>query len=602
MNTDIGFEGLQSLFGDDYHVSGISQENGKIIIHIKSHKIEDACPVCGVISSSIHSTYLREIQDTPLRNMETWLHISVHKFDCLDLHCKVKVFTESLHFAGRSQVRTHELTLMVLGTACNLGNETASQVLSTLGVRMSNDTITRIYEGLDFEDDPFVEEIGIDDVSNRKGQTYFTVIYDLNTHRLLAMLEGRDGGPLKEWLRVHNRVRLVARDRASAYASAISEILPDAVQVADRFHLIKNILDRAKEIVKLVMPDKVFFAGGEVIEQPPKKEASAPIVDLALLSQLHYDNSPPIDEDGREIQFDSKNRVQNTPKYKEQAVSRKAKQQLIRDMQNYYNENPVNSLKWLAAQFEVSTATARKYLSMTAEEIDAMDSPKDYKKRETVLDNYINVIFKMLQDNEDTDVICAYVCQYGYTGNPTTLLSYIEKVRKNNFPEQEKTHPMRLAQWRYPDGAEAVSRDSLLRYVTTCNPKTSLNAKIGEIIDAAKEKFPVLNEVGNAVHSFHSIIMGDSPDALDGFLNKYGDSAFKPFCDGIKKDIAPVKNAISLPVSSGFVEGCNNKFKLLKRILYGRSKFVNLFKKCMLAFAPKDPTFSLREFLFGQAL
>jgi hypothetical protein len=94
-------------------------------------------------------------------------------------------------------------------------------------------------------------------------------------------------------------------------------------------------------------------------------------------------------------------------------------------------------------------------------------------------------------------------------------------------------------------------------------------------IDAVRESFPVLATVGGVFRRFHSIMMGDSTGALDGFLAAYKDSMFKPFCEGIKKDIAAVKNAISLSVSSGFVEGCNNKFKLIKRSLYGRSGFVN---------------------------
>lgn len=600
MNKEVGFAGLQGLFGDDYTIYDVEDGDGKITIHIKSHKNEDVCPVCSELSSSGHSTYKRDIQDTPIHNRQVWLHVAVHKFECLNPQCVVKTFTETLPFAGCGQVRTYELTLMALEIACNIGNETASQVLKSLGVKMSNDTITRIYEGLDFRDDPFVEEIGIDDVSNRKGQSYFTVIYELNTHRMLALLEGRDGKTLKEWLRKHTRIRLVARDRDSAYASAVSEILPDAVQVADRFHLIKNILDRAKEIIKSVIPDKIFFADGKVIEKPPKKEAAGPEVGLALLSKMHYDNSLPIDADGQEIRFISTNRDPDDPRYKAQAESRKEKQQLIRDMQKYNNENHVKSLKWLAVMFGVSTLTAKKYLSMTTDEIDAMDYPKEYKKQENIMDNFSNIIFKMLMDNVAVKVIHSYVCKCGFNGNPTTLSKYIERVKKNNFPELEASHPLKIIQWRYPDGVEAVSRGSLLKYVLTCNPKTTLNAEVGKFIGIAKDKFPVLDFVGKAFHSFHSIIMGDSLDALDGFLNNYGDSVFKSFCDGIKKDIAPVKNAISLPVSSGFVEGCNNKFKLLKRSLYGRSKFVNLFRKCMLAFAPKDPTFSLRKLLLGQ--
>ena len=96
---------------------------------------------------------------------------------------------------------------------------------------------------------------------------------------------------------------------------------------------------------------------------------------------------------------------------------------------------------------------------------------------------------------------------------------------------------------------------------------------------------------------FHGIIMGDEPENLDKFLKKFEDSEIKSFCHGIKKDIAPVKNAISYPISSGFVEGNNNKFKLLKRIVYGRSGLVNLTKKCKLAFLPKNKDFNLGSLL-----
>ena len=93
--------------------------------------------------------------------------------------------------------------------------------------------------------------------------------------------------------------------------------------------------------------------------------------------------------------------------------------------------------------------------------------------------------------------------------------------------------------------------------------------------------------------NFHIIIMGNSPEKIDAFIEQYEESRISTFCNGLKKDIAPVKNAISHPESSGFVEGNNNKFKLIKRIVYGRSGLVNLSKKCKLAFMPKDETFNL---------
>ena len=55
--------------------------------------------------------------------------------------------------------------------------------------------------------------------------------------------------------------------------------------------------------------------------------------------------------------------------------------------------------------------------------------------------------------------------------------------------------------------------------------------------------------------------------------------------DTPKQTTNPLKAAISFNESSGFVEGNNNKFKLIKRILYGRCNLVNLFKKCFSIFS-----------------
>lgn len=141
-----------------------------------------------------------------------------------------------------------------------------------------------------------------------------------------------------------------------------------------------------------------------------------------------------------------------------------------------------------------------------------------------------------------------------------------------------------------------ISRTSLLKYLLTVNPKTKMDKEVDEHIGAIREKFPVAARVEEIFREFHSILMGKEPGRLDGFLEKYEDSELKSFCNGIKKDIAPVKNAISFDVSSGFVEG-NNKFKLLKRIVYGRSGLVNLEKKCKLAFLPNNEDFDLAYFI-----
>jgi hypothetical protein len=229
---------------------------------------------------------------------------------------------EPLSFASASQVRTDSLNALVLAMAMFMSNEGASTVLSLMGVAISNDTIQRLYDRIEFKDDPDVEAVGIDDVAMRKGQKYATAIYDLKDHHMIALLEGRDGAPLKEWLKGHKKIRLVARDRASAYASAISEVLPKCTQVADRFHLMQNLLNKMKDIFKNEIPATIFIKDGAVLDKAPEKEVREKGFDGNLLDGISYDNSPPVDEDGAEIEFKSKKRNLNSKQYKKNACNR----------------------------------------------------------------------------------------------------------------------------------------------------------------------------------------------------------------------------------------------------------------------------------------
>lgn len=99
--------------------------------------------------------------------------------------------------------------------------------------------------------------IGVDDFSYKKRHTYGTIIVDEGTHKPIAILDGRDGKTLKTWLKSNQHVRTITRDRASAYAKAIEEELPDAIQVADRFHLHQNLLDAIRKSLNREIPASI---------------------------------------------------------------------------------------------------------------------------------------------------------------------------------------------------------------------------------------------------------------------------------------------------------------------------------------------------------
>jgi len=103
------------------------------------------------------------------------------------------------------------------------------------------------------------DTIGVDDFAYRKGQTYCTVICDGVTRKPIDILDGRDGIALKEWLRANKQVKKVTRDRAGSYAKAISESLPEAMQIADRFHLHQNLLTAVRDALNGVIPNEILI-------------------------------------------------------------------------------------------------------------------------------------------------------------------------------------------------------------------------------------------------------------------------------------------------------------------------------------------------------
>lgn len=314
----------RKLFGDDYLIYDWIESNEEIHIYIKSRSHTATCPNCGQISSDFHATYVRKLQTVPIHMKSTYIHVTAYKYKCLNELCETKVIMETLSFASASQVRTTELTSFILAVSIFLSNEGASKVLALMGVKVSNDTIKRIYDKITFEDESDVEAVGIDDVAIRKGQTYATAIYDLKDHHLIALLEGRDANTLKEWLKDHKKIKLVARDRASAYAKAINEILPDCTQVADRFHLLQNLVERMRDIFKVDLPKEIFIKDGQVLDDIPEQMKVLKVDPLSdKLDEYEYNNNPPMDESDALIIYDNKKHNLDDLQYKKHEEHRK---------------------------------------------------------------------------------------------------------------------------------------------------------------------------------------------------------------------------------------------------------------------------------------
>lgn len=312
-----------------------------------------------------------------------------------------------------------------------------------------------------------------------------------------------------------------------------------------------------------------------------------------MLSTVHYDNTPPTDKNGGVIIFDNKRRNLNSPQYKRQALGRKDKKELIKTIQSSFSLSS-ESVEAAAIEFKLSLSTVRKYLNMSLKQIGELDHPKHYKKRKTKMDNYINIIYKMLRDGFSNLEIESYVSSNGYREDKNSLKNYVYYIRKNNFPASVLDERISSKEHRPKSIITSISRKKILSYITDINMKPISNDFM-----IIQNQYPILMKLRYVYIDFYRALMGNDTKAMDIFLSKYENTIMHGFCKHIKKDIAPVHNAISQKISSGFVEGNNNKLKLIKRILYGRSGIVNLYKKSCLAFQATLKNFDLSSLLIN---
>ena len=310
------------LFGPNFILYKWDETESTNELFLKSKKKITTCPKCGSSTEKLHNTYNRRIQILPIRMKETYANVKCYKYKCTNVDCEQKVIMDDLVFASPSQVKSDDLICTILGISAFLSNEGASKVLKLLGIKCSNDTIKRLYDHLIIEDNPNITEIGVDDVAIRKGQTYATAIYDMKDHHLIALLDGRDKEPFVEWLKKHPKITKVTRDRASAYATAINEVLPNCVQIADRFHMLQNLLEYLKEIFKAKLPKDIVIQDGKIVDNP-EMELGPDNKTQKIIKNLNYDNTPPTDENGTIIEFDTSMTDKNDKAHQKHTESRK---------------------------------------------------------------------------------------------------------------------------------------------------------------------------------------------------------------------------------------------------------------------------------------
>lgn len=248
---------LQSFYPPELEVANICLTDTEIQIKMFVRSKSCTCPKCGIVSTHRHGTYERKLQDLPILGKSTWLFVNAYEYQCDNPDCDITTFVETVHgFLSYYSRMTDRCADFICTLATETSCEGCSRICRAMNLKISGDSVIRLLtKRFKLQEDiKCGSAIGVDDFAFKKRHTYGTVIVDEATHTPVAILDGRDGHTLKEWLAQNKHVKTVTRDRASAYAATIQEILPDAMQIADRFHLHQNLLEAVKNTVNAVIP------------------------------------------------------------------------------------------------------------------------------------------------------------------------------------------------------------------------------------------------------------------------------------------------------------------------------------------------------------
>jgi transposase len=385
--------------------------------------------------------------------------------------------------------------------------------------------------------------IGLDDWAKRKGHTYGTIVVDLDRHCPVDLLEDRTAETIAAWLRTHPEVTIVARDRAEAYASGVTQGAPEAVQVADRWHLVKNL----REAVETEL-----HARPTLPWSPPRAlvEALSPDV-LPPPSPANYTPIYPHTPTGRRA--DAARQARRTQRLGQYEQACALRQQGL-------------SMARIARQVAVSPRTLCRWFAAKA-------FPE--RQRRTGDTSCVDPYLPLLHAQWDAGCrnathLWRTLRAQGFPGSYMGVYRYVTALRRGQpgWPAGPPRPPASPASAPLPS---LTAHQLSYLFVRRPEQRTPDEQAHGVQI---QQYDPTIAQIATLTETFAQMVRQRTPGELQSWIETVLTSGLpdlKRFATGLQRDPA-VYAALEFPYSNGQTEGQVTRLKLLKRPMYGRAK------------------------------
>ncbi len=558
---------------DSVQLDRLIERSDGITLAFSTNRPAVPCPDCNQHTDHVHSHYQRKLGGLPISGQAVTVILTTRKFFCRNGACSTSIFTERLPgFVDRYGRRTQglQLALRVLGLA--LGGRQGIRLAESLGFCSSRETILRgikRWVRTRSSEKTVVRRLGIDDWAYRKGQSYGTILVDLDRHAVIDILPGRSKEVVIAWLKEHPEVEYISRDRGGAYAEAGREAAPNAIQVADRFHLVKNAVEMMERW--LAGEQKVIR---ELFEETALEEAACEEGGGEKAAVA----SPELSEPGQEELTGDSSKAGCMEKPDEAvepkcvlSVKDKRRQAKMERYQtaNHLHNNGV-SITEIARQLNVKWRTARRLV-----QADSFPEAATWKKPSRLKESHREYLDERWTSGcHNGATLFRELKERGYAGGYMTVGNYLKVNWRSQSPDGKRKgrtptsrpSPRQLS-WLllYPEATlDHVERREGKR---ERERQSEALAKLTDGDSALKQGMLLTRK-------FTEIVSKRQAHALDDWINdakQSGAPVLIRFAQGVEKDYDAIRASLDFDISNGQVEGQVNRLKTKKRMMYGKA-------------------------------